>query len=155
MSGHSTYQPQSAFMQWMERRLPIAGLVYSSFVVYPTPRNLNYWWTFGGILSFMLAVQIVTGVILAMHYTPEATMAFNSVESIVRDVNYGWLLRNLHASGASMFFIAVYVHMFRNLYYGSFKAPREVLWILGVILYLLMMATSFMGYVLPWGQMSY
>jgi ubiquinol-cytochrome c reductase cytochrome b/c1 subunit len=155
MSGPSTYQPQNAVIAWIERRLPIFGLIHSSFIAYPTPRNLNYWWTFGGILSFMLAVQIVTGVILAMHYTPEATMAFNSVESIVRDVNYGWLLRNLHACGASMFFVAVYVHMFRGLYYGSYKEPREVLWILGVIIYLLMMATGFMGYVLPWGQMSF
>jgi ubiquinol-cytochrome c reductase cytochrome b/c1 subunit len=155
MSGPSTYQPQNSVIAWIERRLPIFGLIHSSFVAYPTPRNLNYWWTFGGILSFMLAVQIVTGVILAMHYTPEATMAFNSVESIVRDVNYGWLLRNLHACGASMFFVAVYIHMFRGLYYGSYKEPREVLWILGVIIYLLMMATGFMGYVLPWGQMSF
>jgi ubiquinol-cytochrome c reductase cytochrome b/c1 subunit len=155
MSGPSDYQPQNSVLKWIERRLPILGLVHSSFVVYPTPRNLNYWWTFGGILSFMLAVQIVTGVILAMHYTPEATMAFNSVEGIVRDVNYGWLLRYLHSNGASMFFIAVYIHMFRGLYYGSYKEPREILWILGVIIYLLMMATGFMGYVLPWGQMSF
>jgi ubiquinol-cytochrome c reductase cytochrome b/c1 subunit len=155
MSGPSDYQPQNSVLKWIERRLPILGLVHSSFVVYPTPRNLNYWWTFGGILSFMLAVQIITGVILAMHYTPEATMAFNSVEGIVRDVNYGWLLRYLHSNGASMFFIAVYIHMFRGLYYGSYKEPREILWILGVIIYLLMMATGFMGYVLPWGQMSF
>ena len=155
MSGHSTYQPQNAFMQWLERRLPIVGLVYSSFVAYPTPRNLNYWWTFGGILSFMLAVQIVTGIVLAMHYTPHVDMAFNSVEHIMRDVNYGWLLRYLHANGASMFFLAVYIHMFRGMYYGSYKEPREVLWILGVIIFLLMMATGFMGYVLPWGQMSF
>src|SRR4051794_1871830 len=155
MSGPSTYQPQNSVIAWIERRLPIFGLIHSSFVAYPTPRNLNYWWTFGGILSFMLAVQIVTGVILAMHYTPEANMAFNSVEGIVRDVNYGWLLRNLHAVGASMFFVAVYIHMFRGLYYGSYKEPREVLWILGVIIYLLMMATGFLGYTLPWGQMSF
>ena len=155
MSGHSTYQPQNAFMKWMERRLPIAGLVHSSFIAYPTPRNLNYWWTFGGILSFMLAAQIITDIVLVMHYTPHDTLAFNSVEHIMRDVNYGWLLRYLHANGASMFFIAVYIHMFRGLYYGSYKEPREVLWILGVIIYLLMMATGFMGYVLPWGQMSY
>ena len=134
MSGHSTYQPQSAFMKWMERRLPIAGLVHSSFVAYPVPRNLNYWWTFGGILAFMLAAQIVTGIVLAMHYVAHADMAFNSVEKIMRDVNYGWLLRYLHANGASMFFIAVYIHMFRGMYYGSYKAPREVLWILGVII---------------------
>jgi quinol-cytochrome oxidoreductase complex cytochrome b subunit len=139
----------------MEARLPIASLVHSSFVAYPTPRNLNYWWTFGGILSFMLAAQIITGIVLVMHYTPHEAMAFNSVEHIMRDVNYGWLLRYLHANGASMFFLAVYIHMFRGMYYGSYKEPREVLWILGVIIYLLMMATGFMGYVLPWGQMSF
>jgi ubiquinol-cytochrome c reductase cytochrome b/c1 subunit len=155
MSGHSTYQPQSGFMKWMERRLPIGGLVHSSFVAYPTPKNLNYWWTFGGILSFMLGVQIITGVVLAMHYTPHADLAFRSVEAIMRDVNYGWLLRYLHATGASMFFIAVYIHIFRGMYYGSYKEPREVLWILGVIIYLLMMATGFLGYTLPWGQMSF
>ena len=155
MSGHSTYQPQSRFMKWFERRLPVLGLVHSSFIAYPTPRNLNYWWTFGGILSFMLVVQIVTGIVLVMHYTPHVDMAFNSVEYIMRDVNYGWLLRYLHSNGASMFFVAVYIHMFRGLYYGSYKEPREVLWILGVIIYLLMMATGFMGYVLPWGQMSF
>ena len=155
MSGHSTYQPQSGFMKWMERRLPIGGLVHSSFVAYPTPRNLNYWWTFGGILSLCLAVQIITGIVLAMHYTANADLAFNSVEHIMRDVNYGWLIRYTHANGASMFFIAVYVHMLRGLYYGSYKAPREVLWLLGCVIYLLMMATGFLGYVLPWGQMSF
>src|SRR5262249_17402532 len=155
MSGPSTYQPQSPFLKWLEARLPIVGLVHSSFVVYPTPRNLNYLWTFGGILAFMLTAQIVTGVVLAMHYTPESTMAFNSVEHIMRDVNYGWLLRYLHSNGASMFFLAVYIHIFRGMYYGSYKAPREVLWILGVIILLMMMATAFMGYVLPWGQMSF
>src|SRR5947208_1139359 len=155
MSGPSDYQPTHPALKWIERRLPIMGLVHSSFVAYPTPRNLNYWWAFGAILALMLGLQILTGVILAMHYTPEATMAFKSVESIVRDVNYGWLLRNSHAAGASMFFFAVYIHMFRGLYYGSYKEPREVLWILGVIIYLLMMATGFMGYVLPWGQMSF
>ena len=155
MSGPSDYKPSHPALQWFERRLPIMSLVHSSFVAYPTPRNLNYWWTFGAILSFMLGIQILTGVILAMHYTPNADLAFRSVELIVRDVNYGWLLRNMHAVGASMFFFAVYVHMFRGLYYGSYKEPREVLWILGVIIYLLMMATGFMGYVLPWGQMSF
>jgi ubiquinol-cytochrome c reductase cytochrome b/c1 subunit len=155
MSGTSTYQPQSAFMQWLERRLPIGGLIHSSFIVYPTPRNLNYWWTFGGILTFMLVLQIVTGVVLAMHYTPHVDMAFNSVESIMRDVNFGWLLRYVHANGASMFFLAAYIHMFRGMYYGSYKEPREVLWILGVILLLLMIMAGFMGYVLVWGQMSF
>ena len=101
MSGHSIYKPQSPFMRWLERRLPIASLVYSSFITYPTPRNLNYWWTFGAILTFMLGAQIVTGIVLAMHYTPHVDYAFNSVESIMRDVNYGWLLRYLHSNGAS------------------------------------------------------
>ena len=155
MSGPSTYVPKSAVGRWFERRLPVMGLMHSSFVAYPTPRNLNYWWTFGGILSVMLIVQIVTGVVLAMHYTAETTMAFNSVEHIMRDVNYGWLLRYAHANGASMFFLAVYIHISRGMYYGSYKEPREILWILGVILFLLMMATAFMGYVLPWGQMSF
>ena len=155
MQGHSTYQPKSGLAKWFESRLPIVGLVHSSAVAYPVPRNLNYFWTFGGILMFMLVVQILTGVVLAMHYTPEATKAFASVEKIMRDVNYGWLLRYLHANGASMFFIAVYIHMFRGMYYGSYKAPREILWILGVLIFLLMMATAFMGYVLPWGQMSF
>src|ERR1700756_3903741 len=155
MSGTSTYQPQNAFLKWLERRLPIGGLIHSSFVAYPTPRNLNYWWTFGGILTFMLAVQIVTGVVLAMHYTPHVNFAFDSVEHIMRDVNYGWLLRYVHSNGASMFFLAVYIHIARGMYYGSYKDPREVLWILGVIIFLLMIATGFMGYVLPWGQMSF
>src|ERR1043166_7514048 len=155
MSGHGTYQPQNKFLKWFEARLPIGGLIHSSFVAYPTPKNLNYWWTFGAILSFMLGAQIVTGIVLTMHYTPHVDYAFNSVEHIMRDVNYGWLLRYLHSTGASMFFLAVYVHMFRGLYYGSYKAPREVLWILGVIIYLLMVVTAFMGYVLPWGQMSF
>jgi ubiquinol-cytochrome c reductase cytochrome b/c1 subunit len=155
MSGPSTYVPKSAIGRWFESRLPIMGLVHSSFVAYPTPRNLNYWWTFGGILSFMLVAQIVTGIVLVMHYTPHVDYAFNSVEHIMRDVNWGWFIRYAHSNGASMFFVAVYVHMLRGLYYGSYKAPREVLWILGVIIYLLMMATGFMGYVLPWGQMSF
>jgi ubiquinol-cytochrome c reductase cytochrome b subunit len=131
------------------------GLIHSSFVAYPTPKNLNYFWTFGGILSLMLGVQIITGIVLAMHYTAHVDFAFNSVEHIMRDVNWGWFLRYTHANGASMFFVAVYIHMLRGLYYGSYKAPREVLWILGVIIFLLMMATAFMGYVLPWGQMSF
>ena len=155
MSGHSTYQPQNGILRWLETRLPIGGLAHSSFIAYPTPRNLNYWWTFGGILSFMLGVQIITGVVLAMHYQAHVDLAFRSVEFIMRDVNYGWLLRYIHANGASMFFLAVYIHMFRGIYYGSYKAPREVLWILGVIIYLLMMATGFMGYVLVLGQMSF
>src|SRR6476660_7999254 len=155
MSGPSTYFPKSAIGRWFETRLPIFGLVHSSFIAFPVPRNLNYFWTFGAILVFMLISQIVTGVFLAMYYAPNASLAFKSVEHIMRDVNYGWMLRYLHANGASMFFIAVYVHIFRGFYYGSYKAPREILWILGVIIFLLSMATAFMGYVLPWGQMSF
>src|SRR5678816_3181718 len=135
MSGQSTYEPKTGIERWLDARLPALRLVHDSFVAYPTPRNLNYWWTFGAILSLMLGLQILTGVILAMHYTPHADLAFKSVELIVRDVNYGWLLRNMHACGASMFFFAVYIHMFRGLYYGSYKEPREVLWILGCLLY--------------------
>ncbi|MFT0859461.1 cytochrome b [Ancylobacter sp. G4_0304] len=155
MSGHATFEPKHPALKWFESRLPLVGLIHSSFIAYPTPRNLNYWWTFGGILSLMLVCQILSGVVLVMHYTPHVTLAFDSVEHIMRDVSYGWLIRYIHANGASMFFIAVYIHMFRGLYYGSYKAPREVLWILGCIIYLLMMATAFMGYVLPWGQMSF
>ena len=155
MSGHSTYQPKTGIEKWLDSRLPIIRLAHDTAVSYPTPRNLNYWWTFGGILTLCLMVQIITGIILVMHYTPSADQAFNSVEHIMRDVNYGWLIRYTHANGASMFFIAVYMHMFRGLYYGSYKAPREVLWLLGCVIYLLMMATGFMGYVLPWGQMSF
>jgi len=153
--GHSTYTPKTGLGRWIDARLPLPRLVYDSFVAYPVPRNLNYMYTFGGILSIMLVVQIITGIVLAMHYAPATSLAFDSVEHIMRDVNSGWLMRYLHANGASFFFIAVYLHMFRGLYYGSYKAPRELLWILGVIIYLLMMATAFMGYVLPWGQMSF
>jgi ubiquinol-cytochrome c reductase cytochrome b subunit len=156
MSNHaSTYEPKSRSAKWWDERLPIARLMHSQFVDFPTPRNLNYLWTFGGILTFFLAAQILTGIVLAMHYQPSAAEAFNSIEHIRRDVNYGWMIRNMHAVGASMFFVAVYIHIFRGLYYGSYKAPREVLWILGVFILLAMMATAFMGYALPWGQMSF
>ena len=155
MSGPSTYTPTSAFGKWMHERLPIYALVKESVLDFPTPKNLNYFWTFGGILAVMLVVQILTGIILVMHYTPHVDMAFASKEHIIRDVNYGWMIQKFHEVGASMFFIAVYIHMFRGMYYGSYKAPREVLWMIGVIIYLIMMATAFMGYVLPWGQMSF
>jgi ubiquinol-cytochrome c reductase cytochrome b/c1 subunit len=155
MSGPSTYVPKTAFGKWFHERLPIYAMVKESALDFPTPKNLNYFWTFGGILTLMLVVQIITGIILVMHYTPHVDHAFNSVEHIMRDVNYGWLIRYMHANGASMFFIAVYIHMFRGMYYGSYKAPREVLWMIGVVIYLIMMATAFMGYVLPWGQMSF
>ena len=155
MSGHSNYEPKTGIERWLDTRLPVVRLAYDSMIDFPTPKNLNYWWTFGGILAVCLGIQLVTGIVLAMHYVPHVDHAFASVERIMRDVNYGWLIRYMHANGASMFFIAVYIHMFRGLYYGSYKAPREVLWILGCVIYLLMMATAFMGYVLPWGQMSF
>ena len=155
MSGHSTYEPKTGFERWLDMRLPILRMAHDTIITFPTPKNLNYWWTFGGILALCLGIQIVTGIVLAMHYVPHVDMAFNSVQRIMRDVNYGWLIRNIHATGASMFFVAVYIHIFRNLYYGSYKAPREVLWILGCVIYLLMVITAFFGYVLPWGQMSF
>ena len=155
MSKESTYIPRNGFAKWFDQRLPLPRMLHDNISAFPTPRNLNYWYTFGGILTFCLVTQIVTGIVLAMHYTADAGLAFASVEHIMRNVNYGWLIRYIHAVGASMFFLAVYVHMFRGLYYGSYKAPREILWILGVIIYLLMVITAFMGYVLPWGQMSF
>ncbi len=155
MSDHeSTYVPKTAFERWMDSRLPIIrfGADYMSL---PTPKNLNYWWTFGGILTLCLGVQIVTGIVLAMHYVPNVEMAFESVERIMRDVNGGWLIRYVHANGASMFFIAAYIHMLRGLYYGSYKAPREMIWIVGCLIFFLLIGTAFLGYVLPWGQMSF
>ena len=151
----SAHVPSIATGRWLDARLPLPRLVHDSFIVYPVPRNLNYAYTFGGILTMMLALQIVSGVVLAMHYTADTTLAFDAVEKIMRDVNSGWLIRYLHANGASFFFIAVYIHIGRGLHYGSYKAPREVLWLLGCTNLLLMMATAFMGYVLPWGQMSF
>ncbi len=155
MSGPSTYVPKTGFERWLDSRLPLPRFAHDTMLTFPTPRNLNFWYIFGAVLTFLLATQIVTGIVLAMHYIPSGEMAFISVENIMRDVNYGWLLRYAHANGASMMFIAVYLHMFRGLYYGSYKAPREVLWILGVLIYLCMMATAVLGYVLPWGQMSF
>jgi ubiquinol-cytochrome c reductase cytochrome b/c1 subunit len=155
MSDHeSTYVPKTAVERWMDTRLPIIrfGMDYANL---PTPRNLNYWWTFGGILALCLMIQIITGIVLAMHYTPHVDLAFASVERIMRDVNGGWLIRYVHANGASMFFVAVYLHMLRGLYYGSYKAPREMIWIVGCVIFFLMIATAFLGYVLPWGQMSF
>lgn len=146
---------KSPTLRWIEHRLPIIGFGYQHLVAYQTPRNLNYWWNFGSLAGICLMLQIVTGIVLAMHYTPHVAHAFDSVEHIMRDVNWGWFLRYAHANGASMFFIVVYIHIFRGLYYGSYKAPRELLWMLGVVILLLMMATAFMGYVLPWGQMSF
>lgn len=147
---------ENPVVNWIDTRLPIFWLVNKAVGAdHATPRNLNYWWNFGSLAGLCLVVQLITGIVLAMHYTPHADMAFASVEHIMRDVNYGWLIRYIHANGASMFFIVVFIHIFRGLYYGSYKAPRELLWMLGVTILLLMMATAFMGYVLPWGQMSF
>ena len=155
MAGLHKSEFENPVIRWIDSRLPIFTMIQKEYGVFPTPRNFNYFWNFGALAMINLVIMIATGIFLAMNYTPHATMAFDSVERIMRDVNFGWLLRYVHANGASMFFIVVYIHMARGLYYGSYKTPRELLWILGVVIMLLMMATAFMGYVLPWGQMSY
>jgi ubiquinol-cytochrome c reductase cytochrome b subunit len=150
------YKPKHPFMRWMDDRLPLPRLVYNSVGKgYPVPRNLNHFWNFGVLAGLALTLQIVTGIVLAMHYNSQAETAFASVEHIMRDVNGGWFLRYMHSNGASFFFVVTYIHIFRGLYYGSYKAPREMVWMLGLVIFLLMMATAFMGYVLPWGQMSF
>ncbi|MDT0574661.1 cytochrome b/b6 [Croceicoccus sp. F390] len=150
------YQPKSGFTRWIDEKLPLPRLVYNAVGAgYPVPRNLNYFWNFGVLAGFCLVLQIITGVVLAMHYAPNALVAFDSVEHIMRDVNWGWMLRYAHANGASFFFVVIYIHIFRGLFFSSYKAPREMIWLLGVVIFLLMMATAFMGYVLPWGQMSF
>ena len=146
---------KNPLINWIDSRLPIFTMMYKEYGEYPAPRNFNYFWSFGGLAMVSLMIMIATGIFLAMQYTPNTEMAFNSVERMTRDVNYGWLLRYIHMNGASMFFVVTYIHIFRGLYYGSYKKPRELLWMIGVVLLLLMMATAFMGYVLPWGQMSY
>ena len=156
MSGipHDHYEPKSAPAKWLHSRIGIVGLIYDTLMI-PTPKNLNWMWIWGIVLAFTLGLQIITGVVLVMHYTPHVDMAFASIEHIMRDVNGGHMIRYFHMNGASLFFVAVYAHMFRGLYYGSYKAPREVTWIIGMLMYLIMMGTAFMGYVLPWGQMSF
>jgi ubiquinol-cytochrome c reductase cytochrome b subunit len=151
------YEPKNPVMKWVDDRLPLPRFVYNAVGAgYPVPRNLNYWWNFGVLAGVALACQIVTGIVLAMHFHSDAATAFDSVNvGIMRDVNAGWFLRFAHANGASMFFIVLYIHMFRGLYFGSYKPPREMVWLLGVVIFLLTMATAFMGYVLPWGQMSF
>jgi quinol-cytochrome oxidoreductase complex cytochrome b subunit len=146
---------KNALVRWIDHRMPVFTFMHHELNEYPTPKNLSYWWNFGSLAGIVLVIMILTGIVLAMHYTPHTAYAFDSVERIMRDVNYGWLIRYIHMNGASFFFILVYIHMFRGLYYGSYKAPRELLWIIGVVILLLMMATAFMGYVLPWGQMSF
>ena len=142
-------------VRWIDERMPIFTMMHHDAIEYPTPRNLNYWWNYGSLAGIVLVIMIATGIVLAMYYIPHTSMAFDSTERIMRDVNYGWLIRYVHMNGGSAFFLIVYIHLFRGLYYGSYKAPRELLWIIGVIIILTMMATAFMGYVLPWGQMSF
>ena len=154
-TSHATAAQKGGVIGWLDYRLPIFSFLNHELNEYPTPKNLNYWWNFGSLAGIVLVVMILSGIFLAMYYTPHVDHAFESVERIMRDVNHGWLIRYIHMNGASMFFIVVYIHMFRGLYYGSYKPPREVLWGLGVIILLLMMATAFLGYVLPWGQMSF
>ncbi|MEE8145148.1 MAG: cytochrome b/b6 [Kiloniellales bacterium] len=153
MSGSFMNNP---VVRWIEYRLPIFSFIdHSIGSEYPTPKNLTYWWNFGSLAGLALVIMIVTGIMLAMQYTPHVDHAFDSVERIMRDVNSGWMLRYIHSNGGSFFFIVVYIHLLRGLYYGSYKSPREILWIFGVVILILMMATAFMGYVLPWGQMSF
>ncbi len=142
-------------LKWIDQRLPVFTFLNHELRDYPTPKNLSYMWNFGSLAGIVLLIMILSGIFLAMNYVPHVDQAFRSVERIMRDVQYGWLIRYIHMNGASMFFIVVYIHMFRGLYYGSYKAPRELLWMIGVVILLLMMATAFMGYVLPWGQMSF
>lgn len=154
MSSADRTPYENPVIEWVDSRLPIFTLLNKEYGVFPTPRNFNYFWSFGGMAMVALVTMILTGIFLAMHYTPDASMAFDSVERIMRDVNSGWLIRYMHMNGASMFFVVVYIHIFRGLYYGSYKRPRELLWLLGIVIFLLMMATAFMGYTLPWSQMS-
>ena len=142
-------------IQWIDQRFPLTSFVKHELTDYPTPRNLSYWWNFGFLAGVVLMLQVVTGIFLAMHYRADISLSFDSIQHIMREVNYGWLLRYMHAIGASAFFFVIFVHMARTLYYGSYRAPRELLWWTGQGLLLLLMATAFMGYLLPWGQMSY
>lgn len=145
---------KNKIIEWIDYRLPVFTFI-QHLGEYRAPKNLSYLWNLGSIAGIGLVIQIITGIILAMNYTPQVSMAFSSVEHITRDVNYGWLIRSIHAVGASMFFAAIYIHIMRGIYYGSYKSPRELLWFIGIIIFLTSMATAFMGYVLPWGQMSF
>ncbi|MBN9563805.1 MAG: cytochrome b/b6 [Alphaproteobacteria bacterium] len=155
MAGLNKSDMKNPVINWIDTRMPVFTLMQREYGTFPTPKNFNYFWNFGALAMIALMIMIATGIFLAMNYVPNTGLAFDSVQRIMRDVNYGWLLRYVHQNGASMFFIVVYIHIFRGLYYGSYKYPRELLWIIGVLLLLIMMATAFMGYVLPWGQMSY
>jgi ubiquinol-cytochrome c reductase cytochrome b subunit len=140
---------------WIDQRFPLSKVWNEHLAEYYTPRNFNFWYFFGGLAMLMLVMQLITGIFLTMHYKPDAANAFASVEYIMRDVEWGWLIRYLHSTGASAFFVIIYLHMYRALLYGSYKGPRELLWILGMVLYVALTAEAFFGYVLPWGQMSF
>jgi ubiquinol-cytochrome c reductase cytochrome b subunit len=155
MAGNTTEKWQGGLLGWIDARFPLSSMWYDHLARYYAPKNFNFWYYFGSLALLVLVIQILTGIWLTMNYKPDATLAFNSVEYIMRDVNWGWLIRYMHSTGASMFFIVVYLHMFRGLIYGSFKKPRELIWIFGMIIYVCLMAEAFMGYLLPWGQMSY
>jgi ubiquinol-cytochrome c reductase cytochrome b subunit len=156
MARESSYIPGNGVTRWLDARLPLLRLIHDNFIAFPVPKNLNVWYVFGAILIVMLGLQTLTGLALAMHYVPSGSAAFVSVErTIMREVDQGWLLRGVHATGASLLFVAIYIHIARGLYYGSYKAPREMAWILGVVLFYLMIAAAFFGYALPWGQISY
>ncbi len=155
MAGNTTEKWQGGLLGWIDARFPLSSMWYDHLARYYAPKNFNFWYFFGSLALLVLVLQIVTGIWLTMNYKPDAALAFNSVEYIMRDVNWGWLIRYMHSTGASMFFVVVYLHMFRGLIYGSFKKPRELIWIFGMIIYVCLMAEAFMGYLLPWGQMSY
>ena len=155
MAANPTEKWQGGLLGWIDARFPLSSMWNDHLAKYYTPKNFNFLYYFGSLALFVLVIQILTGVWLTMNYKPDAALAFNSVEYIMRDVNWGWLIRYMHSTGASMFFIVVYLHMFRGLIYGSFKKPRELIWIFGMIIYVCLMAEAFMGYLLPWGQMSY
>jgi ubiquinol-cytochrome c reductase cytochrome b subunit len=155
MAGNSSEKWQGGLLGWIDARFPLSSMWYDHLARYYAPKNFNFWYYFGSLALLVLVLQIITGIWLTMNYKPDASLAFNSVEYIMRDVNWGWLIRYMHSTGASFFFIVVYLHMFRGLIYGSFKKPRELIWIFGMIIYVCLMAEAFMGYLLPWGQMSY
>ncbi|HYA19419.1 MAG TPA: cytochrome bc complex cytochrome b subunit [Burkholderiales bacterium] len=145
----------AAFIGWVDARFPLTATWKTHLSEYYAPKNFNFWYYFGSLALLVLVMQIVTGIVLTMHYKPDANLAFGSVEYIMRDVPWGWLIRYMHSVGASLFFVVVYLHMFRGLLYGSYRKPRELLWILGMLIYLCLMAEAFFGYLLPWGQMSF
>ena len=142
-------------MAWIDERFPATKMWNDHLAQYYTPKNFNFWYFFGSLALMVLVIQIISGIFLTMHYKPDAAMAFASVEYIMRDVPYGWLIRYIHSTGATAFFVVVYLHMLRGLMYGSYKKPRELIWLFGMFIYLALMAEAFMGYLLPWGQMSY